>query len=180
MSEDVHAALDEVRNALAEDRRELRVFLAATVEAANQWFTQVRDQLYERLETVIDVTAQSSASAAAAVKALRRDIKAVEADPRLLDALAQLGEEIERLEQRIPARVALRLPDSQLNAIVDAVRAPAGRSGSGPAKSGTAKSGTASAKKAAKAAAKKAAPGAARRTAPIRTPTDSEPDVRAW
>ena len=114
----------------AEDRRELRVLVAATVEAANQWFSQLRDQLYERLETVIDVTAQSSASAAAAVKALRKDIKAVEADPRLLDALAQLSDEIERLERRIPARVALRLPDSQLNAIVDAVRAPAGRSAS--------------------------------------------------
>ena len=168
--DELRSAVEEVRTMLAEDRRELRALVAATVEAANQWFTQLRDQLYERLETVVDVTAQSSASAAAAVKALRKDIKAVEADPRLLEALAQLSDEIERLERRIPSRVALRLPDSQLNAIVEAVRAPAGRSASGAARSGAG---------AAKKADKKASPRAARRVAPVE-PAASDPDVRAW
>jgi uncharacterized protein YicC (UPF0701 family) len=165
---DVRAAVEEMGRVVAEERRELKAAVAAAVEAATRWFTDLRDHLYERLETGFDVTAQSSASAAAAVKALRRDIKAMEADPRLLEALAKLGEEIERLEQKIPARVALRLPDSQLAAIVDAVRSPRSRPAPAPAGSSN--------------AAKNQAPRATKRVPGARLPTPpaTEPGVRAW
>jgi uncharacterized phage infection (PIP) family protein YhgE len=185
---ELRAVVDEVRKALADDRRDLRLLVAAAIEGANHWFTQLRDQLYERLETVIDVTAQSSASAASAVKGLRKDLD--DGDPRLLEALARLGEEIERLEQRIPARIALRLPDSQLAAIAEAVR---GGSASAPAGRGrsTVKKGAAAAKKAptAKRAAARAvraedapAARAPRPTpaAPARRPPATDPGVRSW
>jgi hypothetical protein len=181
---DLRAVLDDVRNTLAEDRRELRVLVAAAIEGANQWFTHLRDELYERLETVIDVTAQSSASAASAVKALRKDLKAAEGDPRLLEALARLGEEIERLERKIPGRIALRLPDSELTAIAAAVHG--GGQGATPTRArGAGKKGATTGKKAAPRAAagggdSSAAQRASGAAPATRRPPPTDPTTRSW
>jgi hypothetical protein len=135
---------------------------------------------------VIDVTAQSSASAAAAVKALRKDLKAAEGDPHLLEALARLGEEIDRLEQKIPARIALRLPDSQLAAIAQAVRGPA------ETQNRTRAAGKKPTSTAKRLGPTKAAPGAGRAATsaertrapspplPVRRPPATDPGVRSW